>query len=134
MEKSVNQRVMMLKSQLNLTNNEFCLRAEISTATLYSIQSGTQMKQKTIKTIAEAFNVNKEWLLTGKGQMFNDPKTETITSVDPWRDALVQQVKEENVRLVEEVKWLRQMVSQFTNGLKPNFRNLFIQKSLPAAA
>ena len=122
MESTVNQRVLLLKKELDLSNSEFCLKAKISTGTLYTIQNGVQMKSKTINAFCEAFNLNKEWLLHGKGNMFAEtPKVDVINAVDPWKDALVMQVKEENNRLIEQVRWLQQMVSQFTNGVKPNF-------------
>jgi len=122
MENTVNSRVLLLKKELGLSNNEFCMQAKISTSTLYSIQNGVDMKSKTITAIAEAFNINKDWLLNGKGKMLNEKNKET-TNVDPWKDALVSQVKEENNRLQKEVERLWQMVSHFTGGAKPNFLN-----------
>lgn len=62
----------MLKTHLGLGNNEFASKANISTTTLWNIQNGGEIAPKTIKNICEAINVNKEWLLTGKGQMFNE--------------------------------------------------------------
>lgn len=120
METTVNQRVLLLKKELDLSNSEFCLKAKISTGTLYTIQNGVQMKSKTINTFCEAFNLNKEWLLHGKGNMFADLQKTEVT-IDPWKDALVMQVKEENNRLQKELDKVWQMVQHLTGGAKPNF-------------
>lgn len=69
MEMPVNKRVLLLKSQLGLSNSEFALKANISTTTLWNIQNNGEIAPKTIKNISEALKVNREWLLTGKGEM-----------------------------------------------------------------
>ncbi len=121
METTVNERVVLLKTQMNLTIDEFCLKTKMSRTTLWNIQNGGEMKPKTTNIICETFNVNKDWLLHGKGKMFSEAPKVEVSNNDPWKDALVSQVKEENNRLIEQVRWLQQMVSQFTNGVKPNF-------------
>lgn len=123
METTVNSRIQVLKSELRLNTMDFCAKAKISNGTFHNIKIGENVNQRTLNNIIENLNVNPDWLINGKGKMFADaPKMEANGSViDPWKDALVMQVKEENSRLVEQVRWLQQMVSQFTNGVKPNF-------------
>ncbi len=121
METTVNSRILLLKKDLGLTDIQFCGRAQISTATLNKIKNNEEITQKIVFAVLNTFNVNKDWLMTGKGKMFADVPKEVQSIAEPWRDALVMQVKEENSRLIEQVRWLQQMVSQFTNGVKPNF-------------
>lgn len=122
MENTVNSRVLLLKKETGLTDVQFCVKGKLSTFTLNKIRNNEDVSMKIYTSLINEYNVNKEWLLHGKGKMFADaPKAESSNSVDPWKDALVMQVKEENNRLVEQVRWLQQMVSQFTNGVKPNF-------------
>lgn len=123
METTVNERVIMLKNQLNLTVDDFCLKAKLSRTTLWNIQNGGEMKPKTTNAICDAFNVNKDWLLHGKGIMFLEaPKTEINNNVvDPWKDALVSQIASERDSLKKEVERLWQMISHFSSGAKPNF-------------
>lgn len=124
METTVNERIKLLRTQLNLSPEDFATKCNINRITLYRIEKGEgEPMHKTLKGIATSLNVNYDWLTLGKGKMFND-KTKEITtpSVDPWKDALVSQVKEENNRLQKEVERLWQMVSHFTGGAKPNFR------------
>jgi len=117
MEQTVNERVKLLITQLNLTADEFCEKADISRTTLWSIQKGAEMKPKTVKNICSAFNLSREWFLYGTGNQYEAPVSNNV--IDPWKDALVMQLKEENNRLVEQARWLQNMVNQFTAGLKP---------------
>lgn len=122
METTVNERIMMLKKHFNLTTDEFASKSNLSRTTIWTIQNGSDMKPKTINTICDSLNVNKEWLLHGKGKMFAEaPKEVAPSNNNPWKDALVSQVKEENNRLVEQLKFYQNMVSQLMQGVKPNF-------------
>lgn len=112
MENTVNSRVLLLKKELGLSNNEFCLQSKISTSTLYSIQSGVDMKSKTITAIAEAFNINKDWLINGKGKMLNEKIKEI--SANPWKDALISELK-------EEVTYYRELLKMMAGNKAANF-------------
>lgn len=130
MENTVNERVLMLKTHFNLGRNDFASKAGISPTTYDSIVNGNNVYPKTIKSIITAFNVNTDWLLHGKGKMFNaEPKE--APSNDPWKDALVMQVKEENTRLQRELERVWQMVQHLTGGAKPNFLKAFNGSGLP---
>ncbi len=119
MEKTVNERVKLLINQLNLTIDEFCEKADISRTTLWSIQKGTEMKPKTVKNICSAFGLSREWFLHGTGNQYEIQPVHN--TVDPWKDALVMQIKEENSRLQKELDRMWQMVQHLTGGAKPNF-------------
>lgn len=66
----VNKRVLMLKTQLGLTDIEFCGRASISTGTLQKLKGSEQVTPRVLNSIITAFNVNRDWLMTGKGDLF----------------------------------------------------------------
>jgi len=122
MENTVNERVLMLKTHFNLNNLEFCTKADISIGSMSNIQNGGNLSSKLLRNICEAFNANKDWLLTGKGKMFNESKTNAGGAENPYKDALVAELKQANERLIEQNKWFQQLVNQLTGGLKPNFR------------
>jgi len=119
MENPVNSRVLLLKKELGLSNSEFCLQAKISSSTLYSIQNGVDMQSKTINAICTAFNANKAWLLTGEGIKFKEDKGDSV-SVDPWRDALVSQLAEENTYLKSKYDQLMVLFNSVVTKT-PNF-------------
>ena len=121
MENTVNSRVLMLKTHFNLTTDEFAIKSNVSRTTLWNIQNGGDINPKTIRNICEALNVNKDWLLHGKGKMFNESKA-LVGAENPYKDALVAELKQANERLIEQNKWFQQLVNQLTGGLKPNFR------------
>lgn len=136
MKDTINNRIMLLKTDSGLTNLEFCHAANISHGTLNNIQNGENVSPKTIKAICDALHVNKDWLMTGKGEKHNTtPKAEQNEAQNPWRDALVSQIKDENNRLQKEVERLWQMVSHYTSGVKPDFlnalENAYTNKLLP---
>lgn len=96
METSVNTRVLMLKTHLGLGNNEFATKANISPTTLWNIQNEGEIAPKTIKNICEALNVNRTWLLTGKGKMFNgDPKPTEGHAFDEALNKLYETFKDQ---------------------------------------
>lgn len=122
METSINSRVQLLKTELRLNTMDFCARAKISNGTFHNIKVGENVNQKTLNNIIENLNVHPDWLIHGKGKMFLDASKEVAPiNNDPWKDALVSQVKEENNRLVEQLKFYQNMVSQLMQGVKPNF-------------
>lgn len=84
METAINERIALLKSQLGLSNLDFCHKAKISHGTLHNIQTGENVSAKTINTMCEALNLNKKWLLTGEGPIYQDnPKTPAPAASDP---------------------------------------------------
>lgn len=84
MKATINDRICLLKSESGLSNLEFCHQAKISNGTLHNIQSGENVSPKTIQTICEALNLNKKWLLTGEGAVYNNnPKSPSPAAQDP---------------------------------------------------
>lgn len=70
MELTVNQRVQKLISTMGLSVNSFAKKINITQSTIASMFSkGTQPSVKTINAIIDNTDVNKEWLLTGEGEM-----------------------------------------------------------------
>ncbi|OFY83657.1 MAG: hypothetical protein A3F72_15380 [Bacteroidetes bacterium RIFCSPLOWO2_12_FULL_35_15] len=113
METTVNERIALLKTKLNLGTNEFSQTAGIAAGTVWNIENGGNVSSKTIKSISKSFNVNIDWLKTGKGKMMMEV-IETKGS-NPWQD-------EAYVALKDEVSYLRTLVSQLIAGKgNPNF-------------
>lgn len=68
MENTVKERVKELKNEFQLSDVEFCMKANISTATLNRLIKGETVSQKKIKAITHAFGINPNWLMTGEGE------------------------------------------------------------------
>jgi transcriptional regulator with XRE-family HTH domain len=68
---SINQRIVLLRHNLKMTQKDFAQKICIST----SFQASIEIEQKKvldrhIKLIVSAFGANEAWLRTGEGEMF----------------------------------------------------------------
>lgn len=118
MKTTVNTRIVDVLKSSGIDELELASRIGKHPSTVYRIINGeNEPSRTTVKLISEALHVNYDWLLTGIG----DKKIIKIESENPWKDALVSQVKEENTRLEKECERLWKMIEYYTSGAKPNF-------------
>ena len=74
MTKEVRERIKNVRLALNISQRDFAKRIYISQTLLGDIELGSRnANERTIQLISTEFNVNKDWLLTGKGEMFSAP-------------------------------------------------------------
>lgn len=68
----MNTRIRELRKSLNLTLAEFGEKISVSHTTICDIENGkTNINDRIVKLICSEFNVNEEWLRTGKGDIYN---------------------------------------------------------------
>lgn len=68
----MNTRILELRKYLNITQEQFANTIGISRSSLSEIENATApITERTIIAISSRFNVNEDWLRTGKGEMFN---------------------------------------------------------------
>ena len=74
----MNERIKNIRKMLNLTQTEFAGRLGTVQNTITGYESGRRNPSgPVISAICKEFGVNKEWLLTGSGEMFApDPEDE----------------------------------------------------------
>ena len=99
----IKDRIKKVRTALNVSQREFAKRIFISQTLLGAIElGGRKVNDRTIQLITTEFKVNKDWLLTGKGEMFSSPPPdlqlekllETFKQLDqPLRDYLLDQSK-----------------------------------------
>jgi transcriptional regulator with XRE-family HTH domain len=71
-------RIQALRKALKLNQVEFAKRLGMKRTALSMIEVGSNtLTDKNIKLICMTFNVNEEWLRTGRGDMFNASPYET---------------------------------------------------------
>lgn len=123
MEKTSNERLCDVLKTLNIDTNEAANRVGLSYTTMHRIVTNANNPNKsTLKSIANGLNLSYDWLLTGKGKMFNEvAKQVAVVNEAPWKDEAYQNLKGENTRMQKEIERLWQMVSMYTSGAKPNF-------------
>lgn len=80
----MNTRIKEIREILKLTQDEFSSNIGLKRSSLSDIErGGAPITERTIIAICSKFNVNEEWLKTGKGEMFNiiDKKYDEFFSV-----------------------------------------------------
>lgn len=65
-------RIKLLRNELNLSVTKFAESLNISKSLISLYESGQRnISNRTLLDICRIYNVNEEWLRTGKGEMFN---------------------------------------------------------------
>jgi transcriptional regulator with XRE-family HTH domain len=100
----VRDRIKAIRMKLTLSQKEFGKRIYVSQSLLTEIELGhRKVNARMVQLIVSQYNVNKEWLLTGKGEMFTAPppdiKKERLMEIfseldDMLQDYLLLQSKE----------------------------------------
>ena len=68
----LNNRIKLLRKKLGLTQESFAQKIGITKSSVSLLESGqNKASSQTIFIICREFNVNEEWLRTGKGDMFS---------------------------------------------------------------
>lgn len=68
---NIGQRIKELRKRLGLSQREFAKKIGKATISIAKWEAGDRTPdESTLKLIAKEFNVNEEWLKTGKGEMF----------------------------------------------------------------
>ena len=82
MDKKMGERLTELRSALGLTQEEFAGKIKVSKGYIPSLESSSRkLNPRLIKLISDTFGANENWLLTGKGKMFSEPKAISLDEV-----------------------------------------------------
>jgi len=104
MQVSINARIKAVRKTLGLSQRSFCRGIFITQGFYAQIESGLKKANERIyELISTKYNVNKDWLLTGKGDMFSGPTPdveleqliEIYKELDPlFREYIMLQIKQ----------------------------------------
>ncbi len=87
-EKRIGDRIRELREKLMLSQTAFVEPFEkLTQAGLSAIENGGGASYPTIKAIVDAYNVNIDWLVDGKGEMFKEV-TSTVTKVQELKNVI----------------------------------------------
>ncbi|WP_373205241.1 helix-turn-helix domain-containing protein [Clostridium tertium] len=68
----INNRIKIIRKAENLSQEEFGKRINLSRSQIGCYENGIRdITERSINDIAREFNINREWLLTGEGEMYN---------------------------------------------------------------
>ena len=77
MPDEITPRVKILRQTLGLSQTDFGIKIGVTRGVIYNLDSGiTQLRDPLLSLICSVFNVRREWLETGSGEMFEQPGTE----------------------------------------------------------
>jgi transcriptional regulator with XRE-family HTH domain len=104
MQNSITARIKAVRKALGLSQRAFCRGIFLSQGFYAQIESGLKKANERIyELVSTKYNVNKEWLLTGKGEMFSGPTPdveleqliEIYKELDPlFREYIMLQIKQ----------------------------------------
>ena len=81
----LNERIKMLRSELGLNQSEFGERIGVKKSVVSTLESGkTNLTTRNADLICKEFNVRRDWLLNGTGEMFQPNNSDAV-------DALAEQ-------------------------------------------
>jgi len=100
---TINERIKAVRKALGISQRNFCGGIYLSQGFYAKIETGAQKgNERVYELISNKYNVNKDWLITGKGEMFGEAPpdvelmelVEIVKQLDPlFRDCIIQQVK-----------------------------------------
>jgi len=101
---SISSRIKAVREALKISQRNFCKGIYLSQSFYAKIETGTRKpNERVYELISNKYNVNKEWLITGKGDMFSasPPDVELeqlvgiINELDPlFREYIIRQIKQ----------------------------------------
>jgi len=101
---TVNERIREVRNALKLSQRAFAKEVYVSNGYLADIELGhNEAKDRLIHLISSAFSVNKHWLLTGEGRMFNSTPEEKLERVTGLFNELYPEFQDFVLRQIDEL-------------------------------
>lgn len=118
----MNDRLKQIRKYFKLTQKLFAEKIGIKQATYLSIEKGRRnLTEKRIKLICKVFNVNEEWIKTGKGNIFNsEVKRDEKQSINERIEVLIKKLNISKKEFANKINITPSYLSQVINK-KTNF-------------
>jgi len=101
---TINERIKEIRHILNISQREFAQAVYVSYGYLSEIETGhKEVKDRLVHLISSAFSVNKHWLLTGKGRMFNSTPQEKMEKMTSLFNELYPEYQDFVLRQIDEL-------------------------------
>ena len=101
---TVNERIKEIRNTLNKSQREFAHDVYVSYGYLSEVENGRkEAKDRLIHLISSAFSVNKHWLLTGEGRMFNSTAEERMERMTGLFNELYPEYQDFVLRQIDEL-------------------------------
>ncbi|MCL2442872.1 MAG: helix-turn-helix domain-containing protein [Treponema sp.] len=101
---TINERIREVRRSLKLSQRAFAKAVYVSNGYLADIELGhNEVKDRLIHLISSAFSVNKHWLITGEGRMFNNTSEEKMERVTALFNELYPEFQDFVLRQIDEL-------------------------------
>jgi len=129
MQNAINQRIKFLREKLNLSQIDFSKRLKVSQSRIAKIETGRVDVDITfLSHIALELNINRDWLLTGQGEMYLTDATQSNLKI---LTTTVDDTSNEKIVLVPEKAEAGYLKSFEHEGLMIDFLKNLPVISLP---
>lgn len=112
----MNSRVKMLRTHLNMTQQDFSTLVGVTSTQLSRIENGESAPQKgTLNQIIEKTGVDSEWFLNGRGELKVNAVVNKAqhNSDNPYKDYAIQRLEKEADTWQQKYNDLFQMFNKF---------------------
>lgn len=124
--KTMNIRIKQIRKDSGLSQTDFGKRIGMTRDNIANIEGNrAEIKDVVIKAICREYNVNEEWLRTGKGEMYNLPTddvadvvSELIEETNPLYDMVVSILKTYNSLDAKSKHVINEFVSEMYRNSK----------------
>jgi transcriptional regulator with XRE-family HTH domain len=101
---TVNERIKEVRCALNLSQRAFAKEVYVSNGYLSEIETGhKEVNNRLIHLIVSTFSVNKHWLITGEGSMFNSSREEKLERMTTLFNGLYPEFQDFILRQIDEL-------------------------------
>lgn len=133
MEKSVNQRIKFLRESLKISQTDFSGKLQVSQSRIAKIENQkVEVDIALVSHIAYELNVDRNWLLTGEGEMFASQNTSNQNDLKVFTTT-VDNTGNESIVLVPERAEAGYLKSFAHEGLMVDFLKTLPVISLPGS-
>jgi len=110
-------RIKEIRKKLNLTQQKFAEELKVSRNNIAGYEAGKNLSDTAISLICSKFNINEEWLRTGKGEMFNQEKNYSLDEFLRKRNATSLEIKFMKIYFSLEENIRKKIISDFKKAV-----------------
>ena len=101
---TINERIVELRHTLKLSKRDFAKSIYVSNGYIAGVETGkNKVNDRLIHLISGTFSVNKNWLIKGKGRMFNSTSEEKMERMKLLFNELYPDFQDFVLRQIDEL-------------------------------
>lgn len=110
MENMISERINALRKYYKLNVFNFADGCDVSNVTIFKLEKGGKISERSLLKIVACYGTTKEWLLSGKGEMLpfgpSEIAYDKIDGEEQWRERAYQDVEKKGLLMKNEMKKL----------------------------